>query len=82
MLSRDALELGQRRNFPMKTKWFKFVNGGKGSRQTHAHLKTDAHGEIEFQCGLQRHMDDTILAPISIKKCPSCLNYLKGFKHA
>jgi len=60
----------------MKTKWFKYVNGGKGSRRVHAHLRTDVHGEIEFQCGLQRHMDDTILAPRGSKRCSSCESYL------
>ena len=33
--------------------WFRFTNGGSGSSTAHAHLKTDVHGEIEFQCGLQ-----------------------------
>jgi hypothetical protein len=60
-----------------KPKWFKFENGGKGSKQAHAHLRTDAHGEIEFQCGLQRHMDDTILALQGSKKCSTCVRYLK-----
>lgn len=63
-----------------KPLWFRFTDGGIGSRSAHAHLKTDNTGEIEFQCGLQRHMDDTILS--SKNKCPRCVDYLKNQRSA
>lgn len=76
-----ALErAGMTRSYNRKIKWFEFTNGGQGSKTVHAHLKTDAHGEIEFQCGLQRHMDDTIIAQRGSKKCTSCVRYLKTKK--
>ena len=58
--------------------WFRFTNGGIGSRSDHAHFKTDVHGEVEFVCGLQRHMDDTILS--SKNKCSKCRDYIKNTK--
>ncbi len=59
-----------------KNLWFRFINGGLGSKSAHAHRKTDDTGEIEFMCGLQRHMDDTILS--TKYKCRQCLAYLKN----
>ena len=57
--------------------WYKINNGGTGAKNAHAHMKTNHHGEIEFQCGVQRHMDDTILAPKEYKRCKVCSRGMK-----
>jgi hypothetical protein len=56
-----------------KIKWFSVT----GSKYSHAFFKTSEYLEIEFHCGIQRHIDDTKLSDRN--KCKECLEYIKNY---